>query len=129
GAITESDIMLAAASGAVVLGFNVSVGPAARVAASSENVEVKTYNVIYKLLEDVEKAMKGLLAPVFEEVVIGRAEVRQVFRIRNVGTVAGSYMRIGVARRNADARVIRDNRLLYTGRVSSLKHLQENVRE
>lgn len=129
GAITESDIMLASASGAVVLGFNVSINPAARVAANSENVEVKTYDVIYKLLEDVEKAMKGLLAPVFEEVVIGRAEVRQVFRIRNVGTVAGSYMRIGVARRNAEARVIRENRLLFTGRVSSLKHLQENVRE
>ena len=129
GNISESDIMLAAASDAVVLGFNVEVDAAAKVAASNEQVEITLYSIIYKLLEDVEKAMKGLLTPEMQEVIIGRAEVRQVFKIRNAGTVAGSYMRTGEARRNARARVIRDMDLLYTGDVSSLKHLQDNVRE
>jgi translation initiation factor IF-2 len=129
GNISESDIMLASASDAVVLGFNVDVDPVAKVAASNENVEINIYSIIYKLLEDVEKAMKGLLAPVFKEVIIGRAEVRQVFRIRSAGTVAGSYMRTGEARRNASARLIRDSELLFTGPVGSLKHLQDNVRE
>jgi translation initiation factor IF-2 len=129
GNISESDIMLAAASDAVVLGFNVEIDPAAKVAASNEQVEINIYSIIYKLLEDVEKAMKGMLAPEVREVIIGRAEVRQVFRIKSAGMVAGSYMRTGEARRNARARVIRDMDLLYTGDVSSLKHLQENVRE
>ena len=129
GNITESDVMLAAASEGIILGFNVSTDPIAQNAASNEQVEIKHYNIIYHLLEDVEKALKGMLAPTFEEVIIGRAEVRQIFRIRTVGQVAGSFMRTGEARRNAMARVIRNNRLLHTGRVSSLKHLQENVRE
>jgi translation initiation factor IF-2 len=81
------------------------------------------------LIEDVEKALKGMLAPVYRDVVIGRAEVREVFRIRNVGTVAGCYMRTGEARRNSSAHVVRGMSLLHTGPVSSLKHLQENVRE
>jgi translation initiation factor IF-2 len=129
GNITESDVMLASASEGIILGFNVSTDPIAQNAASSEQVEIKHYSIIYHLLEDVEKALKGMLAPTFEEVIIGRAEVRQIFRIRTVGQVAGSFMRTGEARRNAMARVIRNNRLLHTGRVSSLKHLQENVRE
>lgn len=129
GDISESDIMLASASEAVVLGFNVEAGPAARVAAANEGVEVKTYTIIYKLIEDVENAMKGLLEPEYEEVIIGRAEVRATFEISGVGTVAGSYMRTGVARRNARARVIRDSTLLHSGPVGSLKHLQDNVRE
>jgi translation initiation factor IF-2 len=129
GAVTENDIMLAAASDAVVLGFNVEAGPAARAAATTENVQIQTYTVIYKLIEDVEKALKGLLAPVYEEVVIGRAEVRQIFRIKGVGTVSGCYMRTGTARRNAKVRVIRNGRLLHSGSVASLKHLQESVRE
>jgi translation initiation factor IF-2 len=129
GDITENDINLAAASDAVVLGFNVDVDPAAKVAASSRQVEINSYSIIYKLIEDVEKAMKGLLAPEFEEVVIGRAEVREVFHIRSIGAVAGCYMRTGEARRNASGRVIRDNQLLHTGEVGSLKHHQENVRE
>jgi translation initiation factor IF-2 len=129
GNITESDIMLAAASDAVVLGFNVEVDAAAKVAASNEQVEITIYSIIYKLLEDVEKAMKGMLQPELQEVIIGRAEVRQVFKIRSAGTVAGCFMRTGEARRSARARVIRDMDLLYTGDVSSLKHLHENVRE
>jgi translation initiation factor IF-2 len=129
GNITESDVMLASASDAVVLGFNVEADPVARAAASSEEVQINTYSVIYKLIEDVEKAMKGMLSPTYEDVVIGRAEVRQVFKISGVGNIAGSFMRTGEARRNAQARLVRSNRLLHSGRVSSLKHLQENVRE
>jgi len=129
GNITENDIMLAFASGAVVLGFNVEVDPAARAAATNESVEIHTYTIIYKLLEDVEKALKGMLEPTYEDVTIGRAEVRELFRIRNVGVIAGCYMRSGEARRNARARVIRDEKVLVTGSLGSLKHLQENVRE
>jgi translation initiation factor IF-2 len=129
GNVTESDIMLAAASDAIVLGFNVEVDVPARVTASNEQVEIKVYSIIYKLIEDVEKALKGMLAPTFEEIVIGRAEVRETFRIKGVGTIAGSYMRTGEGRRNSKARVIRDGKLLYSSNVTSLKHLQENVRE
>ncbi len=129
GDITENDIMLASASDAVILGFNVETDTVARAAATSEQVEINTYKIIYKLIEDVEKALKGMLGPVFEEVIIGRAEVRQVFRIRSAGVVAGCYMRTGEARRNSRIRVIRETSLIHTGKVSSLKHLQENVRE
>lgn len=129
GNITESDVMLASASDGVVLGFNVSSDPIARNAALSNHVEIKIYNIIYKLFEDVEKAMKGMLAPTYEDVVIGRAEVRQVFRIRSVGNIAGCYMRSGTAQRNAYGRLIRDGKLLHEARVSSLKHHAENVRE
>jgi translation initiation factor IF-2 len=129
GNITENDIMLAAASDAVVLGFNVGVDSAARAASSNEGVEINNYSIIYKLIEDVEKALKGMLAPVFRESIIGRAEVREVFRIRSVGVVAGCYMRTGEARRNARARVIRNAELLYSGNIASLKHIQDNVRE
>jgi len=129
GPISESDVMLASASEAIILGFNVEADPIARNSAAVEEVQIRTYQIIYKLFEDVEKAMKGMLAPTYEDVVIGRAEVRQVFRIRSVGAIAGSYMRTGEARRNAKARVIRNSRLLHSGAVSSLKHLQDNVRE
>ena len=129
GNITESDVMLASASEAIIMGFNVATDPIARAAANSEQVEINTYNIIYKLFEDVEKALKGLLAPVYDDVVIGRAEVRQVFRIKGAGNIAGCYMRTGEARRNAKARVIREASLLHSGPVSSLKHLSENVRE
>lgn len=129
GNITESDVMLASASGAIILGFNVEADPIARNAANSEGVQIQTYNIIYKLIEDVELALNGMLAPVYEDVVIGRAEVREVFRIRQVGAIAGCYMRTGEARRNSKARLIRGNKLLHTGNVGSLKHLQDNVRE
>jgi len=129
GNITENDIMLASASDAVILGFNVDVDQAVRAAATSEQVEINTYNIIYKLIEDVDKALKGMLAPVYQDVIIGRAEVRQVFRIKSAGVIAGCFMRTGEARRNSRVRVVRDSALLHTGNVGSLKHLQENVRE
>jgi translation initiation factor IF-2 len=129
GNVSESDILLASASDAVVLGFNVDTDSAARVSAASEQIEINTYSIIYKLIEDVEKAMKGMLTPVFEDVIIGRAEVRQIFKVRGAGSVAGSYMRTGEARRNARVRVIRGTTLLYSGDVASLRHLSDNVRE
>jgi translation initiation factor IF-2 len=129
GNITEFDVMLASASDAVILGFNVGADPIARNAANSEQVQINTYDVIYKLFEDVEKAMRGMLAPVYTDRIIGRAEVREVFRIRTVGAIAGSFMRTGEARRNSKARLIRQNKLLFDGKVGSLKHLQDNVRE
>ncbi len=129
GAITESDVMLASASKAVILGFNVEADTIAKTAASNEQVQINTYTIIYKLLEDVEKALKGLLAPSYQDVVIGRAEVRQVFKIKTVGNIAGSYMRTGEGRRNCQARVIRNGTLVAHGPVSSLKHLHDNVRE
>lgn len=129
GNITEGDVMLASASDAVILGFNAQTEAIAKNAAMNEGVEIKNYNIIYKLFEDVEKAMKGMLAPTYEEVVTGRAEVRQVFKIRGVGNIAGSYMRTGETRRNAYGRIVRDGQLLHEGRIASLKHLQENVRE
>lgn len=129
GNVTENDVMLASASHAVILGFNVEIDSIAQAAANSERVQINTYSIIYKLLEDVEKAMKGMLDPVYEDVLVGRAEVRQVFKIRGVGHIAGCYMRTGVARRNAQARLIRNGALLHSSGVHSLKHLQENVRE
>jgi len=118
GNITETDVMLASASQAIIMGFNVGSDAIARSAAASERVEIKLYSIIYKLIEDVDKALKGLLDPVFEEVVI-----------RGVGEIAGSYMRTGVAKRNSKARLIRNNKLMHSDKVSSLKHLQDNVRE
>lgn len=129
GNVSESDVMLASASDAIILGFNVEVDPIARAAASSEQVDIRNYNIIYKLIEDVEKAMKGMLEPTYRDVVIGRAEVRQAFRIRGVGQIAGCFMRTGEARRNSQSHVVRNGKLMHTGPVSSLKHLQENVRE
>ena len=129
GNVSESDVMLASASDAIILGFNVDVDPIARAAAASERVDIRNYRIIYKLFEDVEKAMKGMLAPTYRDVVIGRAEVREVFRIRGIGNIAGCYMRTGVARRNANAHIARNGKLLHTGPIGSLKHLQENVRE
>lgn len=129
GRVTESDVMLASASGAIVLGFNVEIDPAAQVAAAREKVDVNTYSIIYKLLEDVEKSIKGLRDPVFAPKVIGRAEVRATFRVRGAGTVAGCFMRTGKAERKALARLIRDTKLMHEGKVGSLKHHAEDVRE
>jgi translation initiation factor IF-2 len=129
GPITESDVLLASASDAIILGFSVEADPIARNAAASEGVQIQTYNIIYKLIEDVELALNGMLEPVYEDVVIGRAEVREVFKIRGVGTIAGCFMRTGEGRRNAKARLIRNTKLLHSGGVASLKHLADNVRE
>ncbi|HFC11499.1 MAG TPA: translation initiation factor IF-2 [Anaerolineae bacterium] len=129
GAVSRSDVMLASASNAIILAFNTTVDAAGEIAAASTGVDIKKYSIIYKMFEDVEKALEGMLDPVYEWKLIGRAEVRASFRIKGVGNIAGCYMRTGRAERNATARLIRNMELKYEGKIRSLKHLQENVKE
>jgi len=130
GNITENDVMLAQASNAIILGFSVNIDNAARRAADAHSVDIRLYDIIYKLLEDIELAMKGLLEPKYAEKVIGLAEVRQVFRISSLGAIAGSYVREGEVRRNARARVKRSGKVLAENSpVSSLKRVKDDVRE
>jgi translation initiation factor IF-2 len=129
GNITESDIMLAVASRAIVIGFNVKVDPAARRVAEVEGVDIRLYEIIYRLVDDIEKALKGLLEPVYKDVVIGRARVRAIFGIPQQGKVAGVYVTDGQVARNALARISRNGELVYEGKVSSLKRFTEDVKE
>jgi len=129
GNIGESDVMLAAASKAIVIGFNVEADPTARKLAFTEGVSVRLYDIIYRLTEDIEKALKGMLKPEIVETVIGKAEVRAVFRITKVGKIAGCRVLEGELRRNANMRVVRDKQVIFQGDISSLKHLQDDVRE
>jgi translation initiation factor IF-2 len=129
GAINESDVLLAAASDAIVVGFHVSIMPKAREVAKREDVDVRTYDVIYEVTKEVKAAMDGLLGPVIEEKVIGHAQVRQVFSVSKVGMVAGSYITDGLINRNANARVLRDGEKVFDGRIASLKRFKEDVRE
>jgi translation initiation factor IF-2 len=129
GNITESDIALAIASEAIVVGFNVQAEPAARSMAEVEGVQIRYYQVIYKLIEDMEKALKGLLEPVYEEVVLGHAEVRAIFPISKVGKIAGVYVEDGIVKRNAKARVLRDDEEIYDGSITSLKRFTEDANE
>ena len=129
GNISESDIMLAAASKAIVIGFNVQPDSAASRLAETEGVSVRRYEIIYRLTEDVEKALKGMLEPEEKETVIGHAEVRAVFRISKVGKIAGCLVTDGELRRNSHMRVLRAKKEVFVGPVSSLKHLQDDVRE
>ncbi len=129
GNITESDISLAIASQAVVVGFNVQSEPAARSMAETEGIEIRHYQVIYKLIEDMDKALKGLLEPVYEKVIMGRAEVRAIFRISRVGKVAGVYVEDGIVKRNARATVLRDDEEIYDGTINSLKRFTDDVTE
>jgi translation initiation factor IF-2 len=129
GNISESDVMLASTTHATIVGFNVAIDSAVRKQADGDGVEVRLYTVIYKLLEDIEQALVGLLEPVYEDVVIGTAEVRQVFKIPKLGAIAGSFIRDGEAKRNGQARVLRNHQVIHQGNVSSLKRFQEDVRE
>ena len=129
GAITESDVTLANVSNAIIIGFNVRPQPIAKDMADKENVEIKTYSVIYNAIEDVEAAMKGMLDPVFKEVVIGNAEVRQTFKISDVGTIAGCYVTSGKVARNAGVRVLRDNVVIHDGKLISLKRMKDDAKE
>ncbi len=129
GNIGENDIMLASASKAVVIGFSVQADAAARRLADSEGVSVRLYDIIYRLIEDVEKALKGMLEPTLKETVIGHAEVRQVFRITKVGNIAGCRVMDGEIHRNAHMRVLRAGKPVYEGEIASLKHLQDDARE
>jgi translation initiation factor IF-2 len=129
GNITENDVLLAAASNAVIIGFSVKAEASARGLAEREGVQIRAYDIIYNLLDDVRASLLGMLKPVFEEKTIGKAEVRKVFRITKVGAVAGSYVQEGVIRRNARARVLREKEIVYTGKFKSLKRLQDDARE
>ena len=129
GAITESDIMLASASNAIVIGFNVRPEPAAKAFADEEKVDVRLYRVIYHAIEDVTAAMKGLLDPVYEEQILGHAEVRQLFKASGVGTIAGSYVKDGKFVRNCQVRIVRDGIVVYEGDLESLKRFKDDVKE
>lgn len=129
GGISESDINLAIASHAIVIGFQVDPDPAARRRAESDGVDIRTYDIIYRLVDEVDKALKGLLEPTYRDVTIGKAEVLATFNVPRAGTVAGCSIREGVARRNARAFVLRDKQQLYDGHVASLKRFEKDVRE
>lgn len=129
GNISESDVMLAAASHAILLGFNVSADQAARNLAEQEGVSIRLYDIIYRMIEDIEKALKGMLEPETREIPVGTAQVRAVFKINKVGTIAGCRVLTGEFRRNARVRLVRDGETLFDGEISSLKHEKEDVRE
>ena len=129
GAVNESDVTLAKVSNAIIIAFNVRPIPAAKEMAEKEEVEIKQYSVIYQAIEEVEAAMKGMLAPKYEEKVIGNAEVRQTFRISNVGTVAGCYVLTGKVERNAGVRIIRDNIVIHEGKLATLKRFKDEAKE
>jgi translation initiation factor IF-2 len=129
GNIGENDVMLAAASQAVVLGFNVEPDTTARRLAEVEGVDIRLYDIIYRLTEDVTKALKGMLEPEEKETVIGKAQVRATFRIPRIGTIAGCYVLEGEIRRNSSARVVRKDEVIFQGELASLKHHQDDVRE
>ncbi len=129
GTITETDVSLALASGAIIIGFNVRPNAAVRDTARNNGVEIRLYNIIYKTIEDIENAMKGLLDPEFEEVITGQAEVRETFKVSKVGTIAGSYVTDGFIERDALVRVLRDGVVVYEGKLSSLKRFKDDVKE
>lgn len=129
GGITNNDIILAVASKAIIVGFNVR--PTSQISdfAKEQGVEIRLYNIIYKLQEDIEKAVKGLLDPVFEEKITGQAEVREIFKVSRVGTIAGSYVTSGTIFRNGGVRLIRDSIVIYTGKMAGLRRFKDDVKE
>jgi translation initiation factor IF-2 len=129
GGITENDITLAATTNATIIGFNVRPDRKARELADQEDVEIRTYEIIYKLLEDIEQAMVGMLAPEFVEVVTGDAEVREIFRVPRVGAIAGCYVTNGVITRNSKVRYLREGTIIWKGTLPSLRRFKDDVRE
>jgi len=129
GAITESDVTLAQASNAIVIGFNVRPNAAVRSLADSVGVEIRLYNIVYRITDDIEQALKGMLAPTYEEVITGQAEVRETYKISKVGTIAGCYVTDGYIKREALVRIIRDGVVIYEGKLSSLKRFKDDVKE
>jgi translation initiation factor IF-2 len=129
GGISENDVMLAAASDAMIVGFNVRPNAEARALAEREGVEIRTYSVIYRLTEDIEQALVGMLKPVTTEETLGEAEVRQLFRVSRLGTIAGSYVTTGLVRRGAKVRVVRDGTVIYDTSIAQLKRFKDDVRE
>ena len=129
GAINESDILLASTANAIIVGFNVRPDSAAAVSAKRDHVDVRLYSVIYECLEEIEAAIKGMLAPKYREAVIGHAEVRQTYKVSAIGTIAGCYVKDGKVTRDAKVRVLRDNIVIYTGEVGSLQRFKDSVKE
>ena len=129
GAITESDVVLAKASEAIIIGFNVRESNATKATAEDYGISIKTYDIIYKVVEDMENAMKGMLEPEFEEKVVGQAEIRQIFKFSKVGLIAGCHVISGVIKNNLKARLIREDIVVYTGEIKSLQHEKDQVKE
>ncbi len=129
GAVADSDLMLASASNAIVIGFNVRPTSSAIAMAEREQVDMRTYRIIYELIEDIEKAMKGMLDPEYKEVVIGQAEVRETFKVSGVGTIAGSYVTEGKVTRSSKARLVRNGIVIYDGEVASIRRFKDDVKE
>ena len=129
GAINESDVVLAAASNAIIIGFNVKPDQMAKATAERENVDLRLYRVIYQAIEDIESAMKGMLEPIYEEKVIGHAEIRQIFKASGVGNIAGSYVLDGKFVRGCKVRITRDGEQIFDGNLASLKRFKDDVKE
>ncbi|MBQ4409279.1 MAG: translation initiation factor IF-2, partial [Firmicutes bacterium] len=129
GTVTESDVMLASTSNAVIIGFNVRPSSAVQAMADRDGVEIRTYRIIYEIIDDIEAAMKGMLDPVFKEVILGKVEVRNTFKVPGVGTVAGAYVMEGKVTRNAQVRLLRDGIVIHEGVISSLKRFKDDARE
>lgn len=129
GAVNESDVMLASASNAIIVGFNVRPDSGARVAAEAKNIDMRMYRVIYDAIDEIEAAMKGMLAPKFREKVTGHAEVRQTFKVSSVGTIAGCYVTDGSVSRNNSVRIVRDGIVIYEGQIESLKRFKDDAKE
>ncbi len=129
GTITESDVVLANASNAIIIGFNVSPTNTVKEIAKEYNVDIRLYTIIYKCIEEIELAMKGMLDPEFEEKILGSAEIRKIFKFSKVGNIAGSYVLDGIIKNNADARIIRDGVIIYTGKIASIQREKESVKE
>ena len=129
GAITETDVMLASTANAIIIGFNVRPDNNARAMAEKEKIDIRLYRVIYQAIEDVQNAMKGMLAPKFKEVLLGHATVRQPFKVSGVGTIAGSYVTDGKIIRSQQIRLLRDNVVIHEGKISSLKRYKDDAKE
>ncbi len=129
GGITESDVMLAAASNAIIVGFSVRPDKNALDSAERNGVDIRTHRIIYEIIDEIEAAMKGMLAPTFKEVILGHAEVRQTIRVPNVGTIAGSYIRDGKITRQSEIRIVRDGIVIFEDKISSLRRFKDDVRE
>jgi translation initiation factor IF-2 len=129
GAVTESDVMLASASNAIIIGFNVRPENAAKSVAEEQQVDIRLYRVIYNAIDDIRAAMVGMLDPIFEEKVIGHATIRQLFKASGIGTIGGAYVTDGKITRNAQVRVLRDNIVVYEGTLSTLRRFKDDVRE
>jgi translation initiation factor IF-2 len=129
GAITESDVLLASASDAIIIGFNVRPAGNARMVAEKEEIDIRTYSIIYDAINDLKDAMEGMLSPVMKEEITGNAEIREIFKVSKIGSIAGCMVTDGKIYRNSRIRLIRDGVVVYTGELASLKRFKDDVKE